>query len=60
VFETLHEPADLGDWLAQPPLAAVVTVPVTARSSLRPRRSGRRSGTRPTPGRRSARSPPGR
>ena len=31
VFETLHEPADLGEWLAQPPLAAVITVPVTAR-----------------------------
>jgi predicted RNA-binding Zn ribbon-like protein len=31
VFETLHEPADLGEWLAQPPLAAVTTVPVTAR-----------------------------
>jgi predicted RNA-binding Zn ribbon-like protein len=31
VFETLHQPADLGAWLAQPPLAAVVTVPVTAR-----------------------------
>lgn len=30
-FETLHEPADLGEWLAQPPLAAVITVPVTAR-----------------------------
>ncbi|MCA2226118.1 CGNR zinc finger domain-containing protein [Nonomuraea aurantiaca] len=31
VFETLHEPADLGEWLAEPPLAAVMTVPVTAR-----------------------------
>ena len=31
VFETLHEPADLAAWLAQPPLAAVITVPVTAR-----------------------------
>ncbi len=31
VFETLNEPADLGEWLAQPPLAAVLTVPVTAR-----------------------------
>ena len=31
VFETLHEPADLAEWLAQPPLAAVMTVPVTAR-----------------------------
>jgi CGNR zinc finger protein/putative stress-induced transcription regulator len=31
VFETLHEPADLAGWLAQPPLAAVLTVPVTAR-----------------------------
>jgi predicted RNA-binding Zn ribbon-like protein len=31
VFETLHAPADLGEWLAQPPLAAVMTVPVTAR-----------------------------
>jgi predicted RNA-binding Zn ribbon-like protein len=31
VFETLHEPADLGDWLAPPPLAAVPTVPVTSR-----------------------------
>ncbi|MFG1664004.1 CGNR zinc finger domain-containing protein [Streptomyces sp. Y7] len=31
VFETLHEPADLGEWLAQPPPAAVMTVPVTAR-----------------------------
>jgi predicted RNA-binding Zn ribbon-like protein len=31
VFETLHKPADLGEWLAQPPLAAVMTVPVSAR-----------------------------
>jgi predicted RNA-binding Zn ribbon-like protein len=31
VFESLHEPADLGRWLAQPPLAAVMTVPMTAR-----------------------------
>jgi predicted RNA-binding Zn ribbon-like protein len=31
VFESLHEPSDLGDWLAEPPLAAVMTVPVTAR-----------------------------
>jgi predicted RNA-binding Zn ribbon-like protein len=29
VFETLHVPADLGEWLAQPPLAAVLTVPAT-------------------------------
>jgi predicted RNA-binding Zn ribbon-like protein len=31
VFETLHKPADLAEWLAQPPLAAVMTIPVTAR-----------------------------
>lgn len=31
VFETLHEPGDLAEWLAQPPLDAVLTVPVTAR-----------------------------
>jgi predicted RNA-binding Zn ribbon-like protein len=31
VHETLHQPADLATWLAQPPLAATVTVPVTAR-----------------------------
>jgi predicted RNA-binding Zn ribbon-like protein len=31
VFETLHRPSDLGEWLAQPPLSAVVTVPVTGR-----------------------------
>lgn len=30
-FEILHQPSDLAEWLAQPPLAAVVTVPVTAR-----------------------------
>ena len=29
VFETLHEPADLGEWLARPPLAAILTVPVS-------------------------------
>jgi hypothetical protein len=29
VFETLHEPADLAGWLARPPLAAVLTIPVT-------------------------------
>ncbi|MEV6157530.1 CGNR zinc finger domain-containing protein [Nonomuraea sp. NPDC052129] len=34
VFETLHEPADLGEWLAEPPLAAVMTVPVTARELI--------------------------
>jgi predicted RNA-binding Zn ribbon-like protein len=31
VFESLHEPADLGAWLAQPPLTAVLTEPVTPR-----------------------------
>jgi predicted RNA-binding Zn ribbon-like protein len=31
VFETLHEPADLAEWLAQPPPAAVLTVPASAR-----------------------------
>src|SRR5262245_53512243 len=31
VFETLHQPADLADWLAQPPLAATLTVPASAR-----------------------------
>ncbi|MEV3986390.1 ABATE domain-containing protein [Nonomuraea sp. NPDC049758] len=31
IFETLHEPADLAEWLAQPPLTAVMTAPVTAR-----------------------------
>jgi predicted RNA-binding Zn ribbon-like protein len=29
-FEILHNPSDLAGWLAQPPLAAVMTVPVTA------------------------------
>jgi predicted RNA-binding Zn ribbon-like protein len=28
-FEILHQPADLAEWLAQPPLAAVMTVPAT-------------------------------
>ncbi|WP_242882139.1 CGNR zinc finger domain-containing protein [Actinomadura litoris] len=31
VFETLHEPGDLAGWLAQPPLDAVLTAPVTSR-----------------------------
>ena len=31
VFETLHEADDLRAWLAEPPLAAVATVAVTAR-----------------------------
>ncbi|NUP80134.1 MAG: zf-CGNR multi-domain protein [Nonomuraea sp.] len=31
VFESLHEPADLAEWLAQPPLAAIMTATVTAR-----------------------------
>ncbi|WP_242907732.1 CGNR zinc finger domain-containing protein [Actinomadura terrae] len=31
VFETLHKPGDLAEWLAQPPLEAAVTVPVTSR-----------------------------
>ncbi|GAA2629701.1 ABATE domain-containing protein [Actinomadura fulvescens] len=31
VFESLHEPADLAEWLAQPPLDATLTVPATAR-----------------------------
>jgi predicted RNA-binding Zn ribbon-like protein len=30
VFESLREPGDLGEWLAQPPLRAVMTGPVTA------------------------------
>ena len=34
VFETLHEPGDLAEWLAQPPLDAVLTVPVTAREMV--------------------------
>ncbi|MEU8798539.1 CGNR zinc finger domain-containing protein [Spirillospora sp. NPDC048819] len=29
-FERLHEPGDLAEWLAEPPLEAVVSVPVTA------------------------------
>lgn len=29
-FEILHQPSDLAEWLAKPPLAAVTTVPVTA------------------------------
>src|SRR5690349_21255499 len=29
VFETLHKPARLAEWLAQPPLAAVLTVPAS-------------------------------
>lgn len=29
VFESLHAPADLADWLAEPPLDVVMTVPVT-------------------------------
>jgi predicted RNA-binding Zn ribbon-like protein len=31
VFETLREPADLAEWLAQPPPGAVLTVPASAR-----------------------------
>jgi predicted RNA-binding Zn ribbon-like protein len=31
VFETLHEPADLAAWLAEPPLCAVLTVAPTRR-----------------------------
>jgi predicted RNA-binding Zn ribbon-like protein len=30
-FEILHQPADLAEWLAQPPLVAVMSVAVTAR-----------------------------
>ncbi|WP_280215372.1 CGNR zinc finger domain-containing protein [Nocardia cyriacigeorgica] len=29
-FESLHTPADLAEWLAEPPLSALLTVPVTA------------------------------
>jgi predicted RNA-binding Zn ribbon-like protein len=29
-FESLLEPADLGEWLAEPPLEAVMTAPLTA------------------------------
>jgi len=31
VFESLHEPADLAEWLGQPPLEAALTVPASAR-----------------------------
>ena len=31
VFESLHRPADLAEWLARPPVAATLTVPPTAR-----------------------------
>jgi predicted RNA-binding Zn ribbon-like protein len=30
VFESLHEPADLAAWLAQPPLAVTLTIPPSA------------------------------
>jgi predicted RNA-binding Zn ribbon-like protein len=30
VFESLHEPADLASWLAEPPLSVAMTVPPTA------------------------------
>jgi predicted RNA-binding Zn ribbon-like protein len=30
-FENLHQPADLAEWLAQPPLGAVMTIPVSTR-----------------------------
>src|SRR5688572_31267905 len=30
-FEMLLEPADLGEWLAEPPLEAVMATPLTAR-----------------------------
>src|SRR5690348_17849453 len=30
VFETLHEPADLAEWLSAPPLGAMLTVPVSS------------------------------
>src|SRR4051794_25404193 len=30
IYESLHKPADLAEWLAEPPLAAVMTVPMTA------------------------------
>ncbi|MDG4826847.1 CGNR zinc finger domain-containing protein [Asanoa sp. WMMD1127] len=35
VFESLHEPADLGEWLAAPPLSVVVTSPVSVRELSR-------------------------
>lgn len=31
IFETLHKPADLAEWLAEPPLSAALTQPVTTR-----------------------------
>jgi predicted RNA-binding Zn ribbon-like protein len=31
VFESLHHPADLGKWLAQPPLVVALTAPATPR-----------------------------
>lgn len=31
VFESLHQPADLAGWLAEPPLGLTLTAPVTAR-----------------------------
>lgn len=30
VFESLHEPGDLAEWLATPPLSIVLTVPMTS------------------------------
>ncbi|WP_433375678.1 CGNR zinc finger domain-containing protein [Actinoplanes sp. CA-142083] len=33
-FETLHEPHALASWLAEPPLSAVMTVPIKARDLL--------------------------
>jgi predicted RNA-binding Zn ribbon-like protein len=30
VFESLHQPADLAEWLAQPPLEVALTVPASA------------------------------
>jgi predicted RNA-binding Zn ribbon-like protein len=34
-FETLHEPGALASWLAEPPLSAVLTVPLTDRDLVR-------------------------
>ena len=49
VFETLHEPADLGEWLAQPPLAAILTVPVST-PELAAAKALRHLGRGPRPG----------
>ncbi|WP_433796214.1 hypothetical protein [Actinoplanes sp. CA-252034] len=60
VFATLHQPADLTAWFAEPPIAITLTEPATACDLTAARALARPSGRSHTPARTFGRSRPRR